>query len=276
MLIGCAVPCCAASTPGSRFLGSQLFERPADLPLPFQELHSRQVTTSNTGAVPAGSDAVHAAGEQPGQAAHNKPIRFALDLSAIDESEPESESARAPASTPAAAAAGGQHVSSNGGVPPGLEVAGGSQCMVSSRAGGSSGQSTGGQQGWGLELHRVHSMLDAAMQHMHVQQPSCEPPHLMQQDKHPRLHAEQQGAGQDGPPRKLVRPSLCSDAGSAPQQQAGATATLPPAAAIAEGMAGRLQVQQQYAAQQPLASSGTGGTLCGTKRRFVLDLSDPS
>jgi hypothetical protein len=133
------------------------------------------------------------------------------------------------------------------------------------------------------------------MQHMHVQQQQQQ----QQQQPggastpHPAHQLQQQQVGCQGtqPPRKLVRPSLCSDAGSTPQQHARATAqqqqqtgttsaaALPVPNAVGEQVAVTLQGfteqhMQQYATH-PLASSETGGALCGTKRKFVLDLSDP-
>ena len=311
--------CCAvlwSMSTGSRFINSsnQLFERQSDIPVPFSELHACQVNTSNTGPVPTHIEHAQAAWEATGQA-QQKPLRFALDLSAIDESETDSEAApTAPAAAATGPAAASAHANAGDDThqsrPDVAAVMGGacarlgtyhpypkvSECMVSSSgAAGSSGHSTGGQQAWSLELHQIQDLLDAAMQHMHVQQQQQQPGGDSTPNPAQQQQQQQMGGQGSQPPRKLVRPSLCSDAGSTPQQharsaaqqqqqqqqQTGTTSAAAPAVpgAVGEDVAVKLQGlteqhMQQYAAQ-PLASSETGGALCGTKRKFVLDLSDP-
>jgi hypothetical protein len=128
-------------------------------------------------------------------------------------------------------------------------------------AGSSSGKSTDMQQDWPAGGEQQQGFVDGAVLHIKQEQQQYEQQQqgrkraLEQQQQQHVMHAEQQDAVHGGhmfPPRKLVRPSLCSDAGTAPQQHATADA-------------GALQ----HAA--PGSNSGAPST---GSRRFVLDLSD--
>lgn len=254
---------CAA---GSRFTSSnQLFEVQT-APLPFSELHSAgQVTTS---AAAAGAAPVKAEPQGP-QARLEKPYRFALDLSAIDESEPDAHpTAAAAAEQELYMAADGAAAAAASGAAKPEQLDSGRDCSslgCDRMAGSSSGKSTNMQQDWPAGTEQQGFMDGAAIaikeeQQGELGQQQQGGKRALEQHQHMLLmpHAAEQQEAAHGhmfPPRKLVRPSLCSDAGTVPQQQAAATA--------GAANAGALQA----------AGSNSGAPSTGSKR-FVLDLSD--
>lgn len=138
-------------------------------------------------------------------------------------------------------------------------------------AGSSSGKSTDMQPDWPAVTEQQGFMDGATIAikeeqqgELGQQQQQQGRKRVLEQHQHTLLlmphAAEQQDAAAHGhmfPPRKLVRPSLCSDAGTVPQQQA---------AAATAGAADTGALMQ--------AASSNSGALSTGSRRFVLDLSD--
>jgi hypothetical protein len=248
---------------GARFISSnQLFDNSA-CPLPFNELHSRQVTTSNTG-----HDTMMHNQPEP-QNRCDQRYRFALDLSAIKESEHDTDPPAAATAEATDAPTAGQWASFTDPAAPGGTLAAGapyrvegldSECAQSSHLAGSSGKSTGLQQDWLTDHQQIQMIIDAAAEKIRQQQAAAAAALQPQQQEQQGMKRvlEQQHACMT-PPRKLVRPSLCSDAGTAPQQQAAVATVLLDSNAAAK-----------VASEQPHHQQG----MSTGSRRFVLDLSD--
>lgn len=292
-----------ASFTGARFISSnQLFDGPPAA-LPFQEHFTRQVTTAGAAAPPGHGGVPHSEADLA-----SKHYKFGLDLSVINEAEP--AMAAAAAAQAATGAADAANAAAAAGMRAGVELQKyGSFAGQSSHMAGSSGHSTGGQYGWHMCPEEVQMILDAAARQMHTEQQDG-PAEQQQQQQQQRLSFEQQlyMQGQMAAPgmlaegssiaRKLVRPSLCSDAGTgSPQVQAAtaAAANASPGVGVAfsttrpatESPAG-LQCILQHIKQEPhdalidgagqsympggCTGSGDGARTVG--RRFVLDLSD--
>jgi hypothetical protein len=315
MLCCAALSCAALHGTGHRFISSnQLFEG-APAALPFQEHFTRQVTTAGTATHSGHVGISHSDADLA-----SKPHKFGLDLSVINEAEPATAAAAAAEAAASAAATAGMHAGTAAdAVAHSMHDAQlqrhGSFAGQSSHMAGSSRHSTGGQFGWHICPEEMQMFMNAAARQMHTeQQAGAAGNPLEQQQQQRRLSFEQQmymqghaaapGMLADGSSvaRKLVRPSLCSDAGTgSPQAQAAPPAAAGAAAHASPGFSGALhtmrpatdlQAGQQYTlhhikqepqdapydgAGQSCMRAGYAGTSDGARtvgRRFVLDLSD--